>query len=230
MGDATDGQRARAASDERAETRRYLREVEARFVALRGRGFALSARDVGRVLAWRERGVPLGLVLGVIEEAMRRWRADGARRVPTLGGLERSVEAALKRRAERAIVQVDDAGPDGSAWPRLKAAIEQAGVAQTEPRVREVLRRAWASLAQDERGGADPWEVAARLDEALTAELVTLLGETERAAMEREVTAAIGESARAMSERALAERQAFEAARWTRARFRVPDLVGELLA
>lgn len=219
---------------------RYVREVEVRFVALRGRGFALSARDVGRVLEWAEREVPLHVVLTALEDAMRRWRADGARRAPTLGMLQRAVDAAMKRRAGRAITQAAqvDAGerPDEgvpvaakAAWARLKRAVEAAG-AQAGARARSILRRAWVRLRDEEAAKADVWSVAAALDLELIDEHAAILDEAERATMRQACDEAMERAgARRMSEAARRERLAFEEARWIRQRFVLPELVGVLL-
>jgi len=207
----------------------FLREVETRFVALRGRGFALSARDVGRVLDWSARGVPLRVVLGVLEEAMRRWRADGAKRAPTLGGLERSIDAAMKRRAERVITKADDAGQDGTEWARLRRAVEGAGGAQDSEGGRAILRRAWATLKREEEARSDAWLVAARLDVELAEAFEAIIGQGEREAMGREVDFALAKAGGHMSNAAATERRLFEQARWTRRRYGLPDLVGVLL-
>lgn len=218
-----------AALDSSEEGVRYLRDIENRFVALRGRGFALSARDVGRVLEWNARGVPLRVVLQVMEEAMRRWRADGARRAPTLGGLERSIEAAMKRRAERVITKAEDAGADGSEWARLRRAVEVAGVAQTEETARAILRRVWATLKREEEAKADAWVVAARLDVELAEAFDVLVVGDARAEMTREVDDAVAKAGGHMSIAAATERRLFERARWARRRYGLPDLVGVLL-
>ena len=216
--------------DEQDEAR-YLRDIETRFVALRGRGFALSARDVARVLKWRTDGVPLRTALGVIDEAMRRWRADGARRTPTLGGLERSVLAAMKRRAERVIATAPaDPGTGADEWTRLRAAIEQAGAAQADERSRSILRRAWATLRAEEKKGGDAWAIAARLDVELVEACMAILSAPEREAMSAAAQAGAARAGGPMSEAARAERTRFEEARWARERFGIPDLVGVLLA
>lgn len=215
------------------EAARYLRDIEARFVALRGRGFALSARDVGRVLAWRAGEVPLRVALGVIEEAMRRWRADGARRTPTLGGLERSIQAAMKRRAERLMMNAATSESDargGDEWSRLRGAIEAAGAAQGDARARSILRRAWATLKREEAAGADAWATAARLDAELVEAVMALFDEADTEAMYAAVSAGLRRAGGEMSEAARVDRIRFEEARWTRERFGIPDLVGELLA
>jgi len=217
-------------NDELDDAARYLRDIESRFVALRGRGFALSARDVARVLKWRADGVPLRTALGVIDEAMRRWRADGARRSPTLGGLERSVQAAMKRRAERVIATVASVpGPDADEWTRLRAAIEQAGASQADERARSILRRAWATLKVEEKKGGDAWAIAARLDVELVEACMAILTGAEREALNAAAQAGSKRAGGQMSEAARAERTRFEEARWARERFAIPDLVGVLL-
>ena len=219
-----------SAPDDADEARaRYLRDIETRFVALRGRGFALSARDVGRVLEWSARGVPLRVVMGVLEEAMRRWRADGARRAPTLGGLERSIDAAMKRRAERVISKADDAGQDGTEWARLRRAVEVAGSAQSDEAARAILRRAWATLKREEEAKADAWAIAARLDVELAEAFEAIITDGDRPALAREVEDALALAGGHMSNAAATERRLFERARWTRRRYALPDLVGVLL-
>ena len=207
----------------------YLAAVEARFVALRGQGFALSARDVGRVLAWEREGVPLRIALAVVEEAMRRWRNDGARRAPTLGLMERSIEAAMKRRAERSITTAA-ATSDDAPWPKLRAAIEAAGADHADGAVRSLLRRVWATLRREEAAQADAWAVAARLDAELVTDLAARLAPAEAAALEAACCSATDAAGGArMSERARTERFALERARWLRERFGVPELLAVML-
>lgn len=210
----------------------FLKAIEGRFVALRGRGYSLSARDVGRVMAWHAEKVPLPVALRVIDEAMLKWRRDGARRAPTLGGLERSVEAAMKRRAERGVVAAEArvaAKPSGE-WARLKEALAEAGRATDHAGAKGVLRDAWREVKAAEGGALDAWELAAALDERLVVALGELLAAGERAKMEAEVEALLAAAgAPRMSQGARAERAAFEMARWVRARFAVPELVQVLL-
>ncbi len=220
-----------SAPDDADEARaRYLREIEMRFVVLRGRGFALSARDVGRVLEWSARGVPLRVVMGVLEEAMRRWRADGARGVRRRSaGIERSIDAAMKRRAERVISKADDAGQDGTEWARLRRAVEVAGSAQSDEAARAILRRAWATLKREEEAKADAWAIAARLDVELAEAFEAIITDGDRPALAREVEDALALAGGHMSNAAATERRLFERARWTRRRYALPDLVGVLL-
>ena len=160
---------------------------------------------------------------------MRRWRNDGARRAPTLGLMERSIEAAMKRRAER-LITTAAATSDDAPWPKLRAAIEAAGADHADGAVRSLLRRVWATLKREEAAQADAWAVAARLDTELVTDLAARLAPAEAAALEaacRSATEAAG-GAR-MSERARTERFALERARWLRERFGVPELLAVML-
>lgn len=207
----------------------YLAAVEGRFVALRGQGFALSARDVGRVLAWQRDGVPLRVVLMVLEEAMRRWRHDGARRAPTLGLMERSVEAAMKRRAERMPATPAGASSDEDAlWDRLLRTVVEAGQVADDA-VRRALREVWRALGKARAARMDPWVIAAELDQALVERLSVLLDEVERATLEGASTEAAHRIGRRMSHEALAERVLLERARRVRERFGVPELIAVAL-
>ncbi len=51
---------------------RYVRAVERALAAMDSRPFVLSARDFARLSDWHARGVPLGLVLEVLEEKSRK--------------------------------------------------------------------------------------------------------------------------------------------------------------
>jgi hypothetical protein len=208
----------------------YVREVEALFVALVGRGFALSSRDVGRVLKWHEDGVPLRIVLGTLDEAMRRRKSgEGPQRVMTLGLLERSIGAAMKRRAERMVANSSAAvTPVSDGWTRLRQAIEHAGRASAEP-MKQVLRQAWTRVASAEAEGRDAWVVAAELDEVLTVKMEATLNAEGAAEMAAHVAGKVGDADK-MSAGARAERESFERACYLRKRFEVPELVAVMLA
>jgi hypothetical protein len=208
----------------------YLREVEALFVARVGRGFAMSASDVGRALKWHADGVPLRIVLGILDEAVRRRAAEGTGRRLTLGQLERSVAAAMKRRAERMVTGA--AAPAATAavsdgWTKLKGALEAAGRA-SEGALRSELRGVWTRVKKAEAEGRDAWVVAAEVDELLSGKLEGLLEAEGRVAMAAQVAAKVGDRAK-MSAAAWAEREVFERACYLRQRFGVPELVAVML-
>lgn len=226
----------------------YVREVEARYLELVGRGFAMSARDVGRVMRWFEDGVPLRTVLATLDEAARRRRAQpqvGAEALErlTLGHLERSVAAAMKRRLTRVSArevpyetQAPDEAREASSGDRsgvgaatLLAAIEVAGGAAPEP-VRAVLRRAWLRVAEAEARGEDLWELAPLLDEEVARGLLEALSEAEHRRLEAELTTRCARLSTTASEVAVLEARSFLRARLVRERFAVPELMAVLLA
>lgn len=194
----------------------YVREVETRFLELEGRGFALSAQDVGRVMAWYWDGVPLRTVLAALDEADRRRRAELKAERLTLGRIARSVEAAMKRRGERVASPVATyAAEPGDPWRLLDLALGANAAAEF----------ARAALSQAKASGQDVWQAAEGVDRLVVERL-----EAELSALEREaILASMPAPEASASEEARAERQAFLFARALRARHQVPELVGVLL-
>lgn len=197
----------------------YVREVEARFLELEGRGFALSAQDVGRVLAWHAEGVPLRLVLAALDEADRRRRAElGSERL-TLGRLTRSLEAAMKRRGERvASPVVTYAAASGAApdeWSKMLMALGRGDAS------------AWArTLVEAARdAGEDPWQAAEMVDRQVLDHLLTNTSLEERLAIE----ATLPQPELHASPETRAERRLFLLGKALRQQHEVPDLVGILL-
>lgn len=212
----------------------YVREVEARFLELEGRGFALSAQDVGRVLAWHGEGVPLRVVLAALEEADRKRRAELNAERLTLGRIARSVDAAMKRRLERVASPVaayrNEANPAasspvapaaaGDSWRTLGDALGEG-----QGRAGAVLASAKAALVEKKAAGQDLWQAAEEVDLLVIERLTAELTESERA----ELMATLPQPEATASEDARAERHAFLWARAVRERFGVPELVSVLL-
>lgn len=222
----------------------YLRAVEASFTAARAQGFMLSPRDVARVDAWRRRGVPLEVVLRVIDEGVTRYRRDrsGERAPRSLGWFEARIDDAFARHLSRRQRAQATAGPrDGSTAPEaepdapldaLIEAIADAGRAQAAACPRDVLRRAWRRLREAAGAGAevDVWALAQSLDDATMADLIACLEPPERAELERSADAAVARAGGpSMSDVARREHHAFAFARAVRERFAVPSLVEVLV-
>lgn len=218
----------------------YLRAVEARALALRGRGYALSATDVDRIVRWQGEGIPLGLVLETLEAAVRRARGAGkaSRRPVSLGSVERGLQAAMRARAERlgpvahpvaetGGVEAEAGAATRSAWTALKAVVVAAGECQTNALIKDALREVWRALSAAEKRGEDPWMRAVALDQLLGAAGVEALGESEREAVMGEVRAGLGRGS--MSREARAERESFELFQRVRERFGIPELLEVLL-
>jgi hypothetical protein len=218
----------------------YLRAVEARALALRGRGYALSATDVDRICRWLFDGIPLGLVLETLEAAVRRARGAGkaSRRPVSLGIVERSLQAAMRARAERLgpMAGASEAGRAAeptpvegthAAWAALKGAVVAAGECQVDAFMKDALREVWRALAAAEKRDEDPWLRTVALDQMLGSLALAALGEAEQEALTREVRAALGDGP--MSRGARAERESFELFQRVRARFGIPELLEVLL-
>lgn len=213
----------------------YVREVEARFLELEGRGFALSAQDVGRVLAWHADGVPLRVVLSALEEADRKRRSELTAERLTLGRLTRAVESAMKRRLERVASPVAAYGavPPAPALAPSNAsrdasqdtpwrALEEALGNQAELGALVAARAALAACKAERR---DVWQAAEEVDRLMIERLTADLSEDARA----ELMATLPPPEASASEEARAERHAFLWARALRERFAVPELVSVLL-
>lgn len=58
----------------------YVQTIEETFIRHRGNGLVLSSMDSQLIHSWRERGVPLHIVLSAIEEVMGNHRRGNQRR------------------------------------------------------------------------------------------------------------------------------------------------------
>lgn len=214
----------------------YLRAVEARFVALRGRGFMLSPRDVGLVDRWREAGIPARVVLAAVEEGARRFRDTHPRGVPmpsTLAYFANHVESVIASRRELLLghrAAADEGARDAplSREPLLEA-IEKAGRAQTTDGARDVLRDAWRTVRAAPPEG-DVWALTADVDRSIVDGLLACLPEDAADELQRSVEAAVeAAGGDAMSPRGRADARRHELERRLRERFEVTDLVEVLL-
>ncbi|MFT7581054.1 MAG: hypothetical protein ACI9MR_002728 [Myxococcota bacterium] len=220
----------------------YIRAVEARFAALRGRGFMISALDIGVIDQWRTLGIPVHLTLRVLEEEVRRFRRAGpARELPrSLGYFEKPLREAFRRYVERMPVPAatdtaeadDDAQQDGDALAHLLVAtLERAGKQVADPAVKQVLRHAWRQLTQGLADDRDIWSLTAEVDAAIVERLSPLLPAPRRASIASDVQAAVeAEGGATMSEMARKEHAGFVSDELTRAHYDVPELMATLLS
>ena len=216
---------------------RYLSAVEVRFVALRGRGYALSARDVERVEGWRRAGVPLDVALRVLEDGVREYRrtwrsGEGAPR--TLSYFSEQVTLVMKRRGAMLLAPSGDAAERAPAaddrWGSVLAAVEAAGQGQSDPEAREVLRRAWRRLRAGREAGEDVWALTGEVDSAIVAELGALLSPERLEGLSRAADVAIERAGGArMSVQARGEYHRFELDLRVREALGVPELLEVLL-
>ncbi|MGM0574423.1 MAG: hypothetical protein ACQEXJ_01640 [Myxococcota bacterium] len=213
---------------------RYLRAVEEAFVALRGRGLMLSPRDVALVDAWRERGVPVRVVIRAVEQGAERFAASHPPGTPlpsTLAYFATQVDDAVVLWRERNLAwSADDEQDEAAGDPdadrrRLLDALAEIGRAQDDEAARGVLRRAWR-LVKDAAPDEDPWALTPGVEATIVGGLEATLAPAEREALRAEAAAAVeAAGGDAMSEAARAEQLQVEVERRVRARFALPELV-----
>ncbi|MCB9787587.1 MAG: hypothetical protein H6744_12975 [Deltaproteobacteria bacterium] len=219
-----------------AERATYLKSVEGAFLALRGRGFMLSPRDVGLVDGWRTSGVPHRVVVGALDEAAKRFRARRPPGVPlpsSLAYFQSQIEEAIALWRERTLAweHPGEAAPAGGSEPvavdlrqRALAAVEAAGKGAESEGVREALRKAWRALARPD-GETEIWSLTAEVDRQMVDDAWAALDGASREALDAEVEAVVSAPGGPMSEAARDELRQRERARRVRAVAGLPDLV-----
>lgn len=172
-------------SGSRESLRGYFQAVDRRYSALRGVPCASSPRDVEQIVAWFEEGVPLPLVLRVLDE-LEESHARGSRAAEPVRSLRFARKAVEKRFREHRLLApgAEPAAAPGfsSAWLRreLQALGERYRASRLGGVAPAALEAALARIAALE--AAVPAKVGARgVDEiekglgALDAELLELL-------------------------------------------------------
>jgi len=184
------------------DERRYIRAVEAAWSRIQGRPAVVSPREFEVIDAWRRRGIPLAVVLEVLEAAGKRRSGRAPRALTALAPAVLDAWGVVA--AGRAAPRVTEALPARSdaqrAWEKALA-----GCAESAP-LRALLARL---LAEEARGGA-----AAALDSALDEALPGAVPRETLARATAETVHALEEFRRRMSEeefrklfaRALADR------------------------
>ena len=217
----------------------YLRAIEQRFIALRGRGFMLSPRDLGIVERWRTGGVPVRIVLRALEEGVKAFIDRNTPGMPlpsSLAYFENHVDKATVLWRERTMswgVSAKPGAPGASAPGRsvlLEATMEavtDAGKESDEDAIKVVLRDTYRAIRQSaDHGDEEPWTLIAALDTAMV-EAVKATLDTDRLELLRaealEQTSSRGASS--MSQEAREVRQRAALTKVLRARFGLPDLV-----
>ncbi|MDP6946299.1 MAG: hypothetical protein QF464_19275 [Myxococcota bacterium] len=222
--------------DERAE---YLRTVEQRFVALRGRGFMLSPRDVALVERWRAGGVPVRIVLRALEDGFRAFvdRNSAGAPLPTaLAYFENQVDKAALLWRERTMSwspATAEVSPDAQAnrrtalLERAMAAVTEAGQLVEEDTIKAVLRDVWRRLRQSvDRDDEEPWALIARLDRDMVGGVEAVLDSQTRATLRANAEAHVSlHGGTSMSATARATRIEETLITAIRERVGLPDLV-----
>lgn len=223
------------------ERARYIGVVERRFVRLRQRGILLSPRDVALLDGWRERGVPLRLVLAVIEEGVEQFRARNPPGTPlptTLAYFESMVEREAALRVERlGSSGAAEGGAEVSGTALAQAvldAIEADGRRLEEGRARSLMRQAWRTLKDAQERGAgssEVWGLTGQVAEHIVNGLADALPRAERDALEAEARESLADDGvhTRLSQQAREDRVRHLVAAKLRERFGVRDLTEVLL-
>ncbi len=217
----------------------YLKAIERRFLEMRGRGLMLSPRDVMLVDRWRERGIPLRVVLAALEEGAERFAETHPKGEPlpsSLAYFEGHVRRAADERHELAVERATrgDTGRTAhllrpQARPALLDGIAAAGRRQGGESAKEALRYAWRRLAKPSSDEA-LWSLVAEVDRDLVDMLAATLEDTGREALSKAVEAAVDNAGgEAMSEQAKDDVARTELERWIRERFGLRDLMEVLI-
>lgn len=219
-----------------AERASYLKAVEAAFLALRGRGFILSPRDVALVDGWRTRGVPVRVVVAALDDAVTQFlgrRPPGVTVPSTLTYFENQINQAAATWRERTLAwEAPAQAPAGTAGTapvvdlrgRVLAAVEAAGKGAAGDDAREVLRGAWRTVSRAGEG-AEIWSLTAEVDRQMVEAGWAAMDDAAREAVEVEVEAVLAAPGGPMSEAAQSELRQRERAARVRARLGLPDLV-----
>lgn len=146
-----------------ADEKRYLRAVEAAWSRLRARATLLSPRDFEVVDGWRRRGIPLRIVLEVLDYQARRGTSAGTRSLAYLASAVEESWAAVA--AGRSAIATPASLPPstGGGRPDWKSAL--AGMSDGTP-LKQLVQRLIAD--------ADAGAAAALIDERLDDELWTV--------------------------------------------------------
>ncbi len=167
----------------------YLNAIEERFVALRGSGVMLSAKDVGIVEQWHASEIPLWLVMEVLEEPgnwmgaspprsltfFRRKVADRAE-----SALPGHVVAAAPKPASAAASEPE---PETDLRRLLLDALVAMGREHRDHRVRDTLRGVYQQL-RAAPADADVWSLTAEMDAGIVESLHALCTPSERSTID----------------------------------------------
>jgi hypothetical protein len=206
----------------------YIRAIERRYGLLRRRPLLLSPADFERVRAWYEKGVPLFLVLEILDELFERARASSAPAPRSLRYCETAILEGFRAWQDNDLRPAREGAPVGpSEGPAEEDLLESARHAVATSDAPDALRAEVVTLLETWAEAAPPPEagdVASRLDRRLVEACLGELDADERARLEGEADAEIAPFAAEMDP-SVRDRARWNAlARRVRRRFRLPHL------
>ena len=217
----------------------YLRDIEQRFVALRGRGFMLSPRDLSIVERWYGQGIPLRIVLRALEDGVKVFidkNLSGTPLPSSLAYFENQVDKAAVLWRERTMSwglsgsgdNEGSLGPDREAL--LQAAMEavaEAGEESGDEAIKEIVRATWRSLRQArDQGDIEPCALIEALDSAMVENAEKTIDDEAMMVLQEQVEESMVKRATGnMSAEAWAKRARLVLIEEVRSHCGLPDLV-----
>ena len=182
------------------DAQRYFRAIEETFIRLRGAPLLLSPEDWRQAEEWQQRGIPLELVLSVIEDVfVRRAERGAAGRIQSLRYCAPAVETAWEE-----VSSLTSAG-----HRRTPAALDVRARLESLAAALPAAMPGRDDLAARIRGlggSSDEVEAAlAALDREMIAAALESLGEEERRPLARRTAAALAGLAERIEEGELAD-------------------------
>jgi hypothetical protein len=195
------------------DERRYVRSVEDAWARLRARPTVLSPRDFEIVDGWRRRGIPVGVVLEVLDHQAKRRTSGGRRSLAFLATAVEEAWSAVSGGRSATAAPATSAGPGvGDAW-RAAAVRAAAGTP---------LHSLLVELQSEAEAGTAAAELDRRLDEALPGVVPPEI----LARAERETAAALASFRSRMSEDEFARTSSRARADRLRAALSLPRIAG----
>ncbi len=201
-----------------AEDQAYFAQVESAFLRLRGRATLLSAADWQTAAGWRRRGIPIGLVVQVMETLFARRAARKQRTISSLRYFSAAVEGAWE--------EVVELQAGGRLAPPAPLAIEDR-LARLAAALPEGLadRTAWEARIARAAGELPEIEASlARWDGEILLELDRRLTQDERQQIEIAVAEALGRLRARWTDEEVSEAEAGIRRRLLRRHFGLPLL------
>ncbi|HEV8324630.1 MAG TPA: hypothetical protein VG389_23635 [Myxococcota bacterium] len=163
------------------ESQDYLREVEALYLSLRGKGLMISPADTAVVSAWEHDGIPLWLACRVVTRALRELAPRAG--TPPLRYCDGAVREAYARRVGALAGASERAGPGVGASAGAVAAGDSSARTHADAGARERAGQADAGARGRLGAGLAPPLNAARASGTVAAQRVlqALVGARQRA-------------------------------------------------
>ncbi|MCH9648044.1 MAG: hypothetical protein K0U98_07380 [Deltaproteobacteria bacterium] len=170
-----------------SEDQRYFLAIEEAFIRLRGAPLLLSPADWRQARAWREEGIPLGLVLEALEDLFERRRERGTKgSISSLRYCQRAIQEAWESARELNLTAQRQAAPSLDVPAALQALANSLPEALPQ---RESFVAAILAAGQEPEKSEQELEA---LDEQLLALLETELSPADRQRFEKEMETTLG--------------------------------------